>query len=623
MLTCENDKFYPSAKTLVRDKVASRLRAKDASLYAYDQSACTCARDRMGWVDLASNPPYPITGIQELAEQVIQEGFTTVLLIGQGGSTQAPMTITKYNKVDTNALDFKVLDSVSPVRVRTILGSVEPERTLVVVSSKSGGTIEMLSVLAAVLDHFASRLPQDEVFQHFVAITDPGSDLEARALAEGWRTCIPGEPSVGGRFSALSVFGLVPAALVGIDLGWLMGHAREAELACSEDSVDNPAIVLASFLYDNYLKGRDKICLLTPKRGRVLGLWIEQLVAESLGKEGTGILPNIEIDPLTLHSGPTDRCAITYVTKTDCWDDRKNFEMSLSYIDPTVPRLTFRIDNVVELAEHFVMWEYAVAMCGYLMRVCPFDQPDVASTKQACCRLLESGLPQPTFTQRFIGPLDMGEAEVTLSPHFDARGLADALYQLLSSLKPGDYFALDAFLPFDGEGRREALETIRHSVSSRLHAASCLEIGPRYLHSTGQLQKGGMNSGVFLLLSAGEIKDIPLQDQKAESLGALEKTQAAADMQVLMERGRRCMHLHLPDNASVTLQALADVFEDAVARVMQDRLDEMTRQAAREQAERTAAADPSAELQEYFQSHGAAAKVRAKLRTLGSYIYLD
>ena len=201
--------------------------------------------------------------------------------------------------------------------------------------------------------------------------------------------------------------------------------------------------------------------------------------------------------------------------------------------------------------------------------------------------------------------------------------MADALYQLLSSLKPGDYFALDAFLPFDGEGRREALETIRHSVSSRLHAASCLEIGPRYLHSTGQLQKGGMNSGVFLLLSAGEIKDIPLQDQKAESLGALEKTQAAADMQVLMERGRRCMHLHLPDNASVTLQALADVFEDAVARVMQDRLDEMTRQAAREQAERTAAADPSAELQEYFQSHGAAAKGRAKLRTLGSYIDLD
>ena len=192
---------------------------------------------------------------------------------------------------------------------------------------------------------------------------------------------LPGEPSVGGRFSALSVFGLLPAALVGIDLEELLEHAVEAEQRCSEDAIDNPAIGLAAFLYDNYLQGRNKFSFLTPKRGRVLGLWIEQLVAESLGKDGQGILPNIEIDSLLLTNDPGDRSVIMYQTKTDLWDERKNFEMSLSYIDPTIPRANFKIDSVEELAEHFVMWEYAVAMCGYLMRVCPFDQPDVASAK--------------------------------------------------------------------------------------------------------------------------------------------------------------------------------------------------------------------------------------------------
>ena len=574
MLINDTEKLYPSAKILVRDKVASRLHAKDASLYDFDEAAAECAKIYTGWATLASQPPYPYKKIQAFAEGIIAEGFKTVLLIGQGGSTQAPMTITKYNKVDRNALDFKVLDSVSPVRVRSILAGLDLERTLVLVSSKSGGTIEMRSVLDAVLDHFEMYLKTEKIPSHLVAITDPGSDLEKRAHDEGWRACFLGEPTVGGRFSALSVFGLVPAALVGIDLGGFLGHAKDAERVCSEDSIDNPAITLASFLYDNYLNGRDKFSFLTPKRGRVLGLWIEQLVAESLGKQGVGILPNIELDALLLTEDPKDRSVITYQTKTDLWDERKNFDMSLAYIDSAIPRLSFRIDSVLDLAEHFVMWEYATAMCGYLMKRCPFDQPDVASTKAAALKFLAEGCPKPDFTENFIGNVNMGEAEVTIAPCIKSDTLMGALRNLFASIKPGDYFALDAFLPFDGEGRREALEVIRHGVADKLGVVSCLEIGPRYLHSTGQLQKGGTNNGVFLMVSANELKDIPLRHVEPESLGMLARTQAAADLSILIERGRRCMHLHLPDNSGVTIRALGD----AVMKV----LDEIERERAAE-----------------------------------------
>ncbi|GKG89060.1 MULTISPECIES: glucose-6-phosphate isomerase [Gordonibacter] len=565
MISGDMEKLYPSAKTLVKECVASRVHAKDATLYDFSEQAQACAERYMGWTDLASNPPYPLADIQAFADSVIEQGLKTVVLIGQGGSTQAPMTITKYNKPDSSRIVFKTLDSDSPVRVRAILAEARPETTLFVISSKSGGTIEPRLALRAVRDAVGDALAEEELVQHLVAITDPGSDLERQAREEGWAAVLPGEPSVGGRFSALSVFGLLPAALVGIDLEELLEHAVEAEKRCSEDAIDNPAIGLAAFLYDNYLQGRNKFSFLTPKRGRVLGLWIEQLVAESLGKDGQGILPNIEIDSLLLTNDPGDRSVIMYQTKTDLWDERKNFEMSLSYIDPTIPRANFKIDSVEELAEHFVMWEYAVAMCGYLMRVCPFDQPDVASAKAVVLDILKEGQPAPDFVQDYIGDVHMGEVEVRLAPCFkDCTDVQGALRALLTSIQPGDYFALNAFLPFTGEGRREALELIRHGVAASRHTVSCLEVGPRYLHSTGQLQKGGQNNGVFLILSADELKDIPLSEE-AESLGTLAKAQASGDLLTLADRGRRCVHLHLPDNSGVTLRALSEVITGILA----------------------------------------------------------
>ena len=560
--------YPPSLQALVDGKVASRVRCKDSSLYGLSEEAQQCAAEYMGWATLASEPPCPIDEIQDFADEMISRGLKTVILIGQGGSTQAPMTLTKYNKPDSSLITFKTLDSVSAVRVRTILAECDPKTTLIIQSSKSGGTIEPTLVMKAVRTILAETLSEEEIPSHLIAITDPGSELEARAKEEGWAKVFSGEPTVGGRYSALSVFGLVPAALVGIDIKKVMESARNAEELCSTDDLDNPASNLAAFLFDNYKNGRDKFSFFTPKRGRVLGLWIEQLVAESLGKNGFGILPNIEVDSLVLREDPHDRTVITYNTKTDLWDDRQNFSHALEFIDPAIPRMRFKVLNVEEVAAHFVMWEYAIAMVGYLMKVCPFDQPDVAVAKKEVLNILANGARDPEFVEKGLAGIPIGDVEVHVSDALRGsvadESLVSALRALFGSIESGDYFSLNAFLPFTGEGRREALEEIRHSVADRLGAASCLEIGPRYLHSTGQLHKGGPNEGVFLIISAEEPKDITIEDPRAQSLGELAKAQASGDFAILSDRGRRCVQVHLPDNSAVSIRALVKAFKEAI-----------------------------------------------------------
>ena len=567
MIEATINRMYPSVKTLVRDSVASRIHSRDSSLYAFSPESEECAKNFMGWVDLASNPPCQIDEIKRFAEEIRNAGLDEFLLLGEGGSTQAPMTITKYNSSDCSSVKFRTLDSVSPVRCRSILSQVDPNKLLVIVSSKSGGTIEPMSNLIAVKDYLSDFIPQDKLGEHFIAITDPGSSLEQKACSEGWRKVFLGEPSVGGRYSALSVFGLVPAALVGLDIERFVASAAIAERDCSEDTVDNPAVKLSAFLYDNWCKGRDKVCFLSPKRGRVLGLWIEQLVAESLGKHGKGILPNIAPDSLDLSSDEMmDRVACVYLTRTDLWDERKNFEMSLTAINESIPTMDFRVDSVYHLAADFVTWEYAVAMCGYLMRECPFDQPDVASAKESTLNVLTNGVPEPSFTSCMIDDAWVGDVECRISDAvpYDGNDLYSAIETLAESIVPGDYVAINAFIPFTGEGRREGLDRIRHTFAHDLGNVTCLEIGPRYLHSTGQLQKGGADNGVFLIISSDELKDIDLSDWKAPSLAKLAKAQAVGDYNVLAERGRRVIHVHLPDNTGITLTRFAELVERAV-----------------------------------------------------------
>jgi len=548
------------ARKLVDMKAPSRLAAKDGSLYDFAPGVAEFAARFMGWSTLASNPPVPIERITMLADQVRADGLEAVVLVGQGGSTQASMTVTKLNSLSGVKVPFRTMDSLSPVYVNHILGSSDPAHTLYIISSKSGSTLEPTLLSRIVWQYVCAHVGEQRAGSRFVAITDPGSVLGESARDRNYRDILPGSPDVGGRYSALSVFGLLPMALVGIDLGEAMAIAREMEERCSRDEDENPAVRLATFLANGYIEGRDKCSLVMPPSGQVLGLWLEQLVAESLGKNGKGILPNVEVDAGVLSVPCADRQVITYAVGND-----EGFSQAVSCIDESIPKIDLRIDNALDVVGHFITWEYATAMCGILMEENPFDQPDVESTKRAVREILysrKSSAGSDDYAEVDFDGSD-GVLALAVSSCIADRGTSEflnvdeALRQLLESIEPGDYFALDAFLPFYGIGRREALERMRHRVAERLGVVSSLEIGPRYLHSTGQFQKGGPNTGVILILSADEPFDMAIPGEKF-TLGGLVKAQAEGDFSILASRGRRVVHIHLADNDSATLSRLAD-----------------------------------------------------------------
>ncbi|MDR0888400.1 MAG: hypothetical protein LBM21_00710 [Coriobacteriales bacterium] len=551
---------------LLAVKAPSRIGAKDSTLYAQIPGAQDFASKFMGWADLASDPPFSLNELKAVADGIKLEGLNAVVLIGQGGSSQAPMTITKLNEValcGNPEVEFRTMDSLSPVFVNHILGSSDPAHTLYIVSSKSGSTLEPLSLEKVAWQYVTGHLGTEGAAKRFVAITDPGSGLEAMAHEKGYRFVLPGCVDVGGRFSALSVFALFPAALVGIDLVGVQQAAADMQARCTQDTADNPAAELAAFLYGNYLAGRDKLSLVMPSTGQVFGLWLEQIIAESLGKDGKGILPNVEVDASILALPHDDRCAITYDVGRV-----KGFGESVSHFDKGTPVKNFSLCSIDDVFAQFVLWEYAIAFLGLLMQTDPFDQPDVEDTKKRVRELLANPHAKKTAADDYL-QIDMSSDDYIKTVRISnallesdcgngaAAGADEALRSLLSSIKHGDYFSLNAFLPFRGYGRREALERIRNRVASRLGAAACLEIGPRYLHSTGQLHKGGPNTGVFLYISAGEDNDISVPGEDF-TLGALATTQARGDFEALCSRGRRAVAVHLASNGSETLSRFAD-----------------------------------------------------------------
>jgi glucose-6-phosphate isomerase len=573
-------------------RAPSRLGARDATLFDAHPDDTQRAAQLLGWTDLCSRPPLAVREICNHANAIREEGLEAVVLIGQGGSSQAAMTITKLHEVNGGGdVAFRTMDSLSPVFVNHILGSSDPARTLYIVSSKSGSTIEPLMLERVVWQYVSAHLGQANAARRFAALTDPGSNLEQLACEKGYRLILPTPQDVGGRFSALSVFALFPAALVGIDIEEVVAFSRETERECTRDDPKNPALQLASFLYGAYRDRRDKFSLILPSSGQVFGLWVEQLVAESLGKEGRGILPNVEVDASILSVPRDDRSVITYAVGS-C----EGFRESIAHLDKSIPTLCYDVDTPHEAFSRFVVWEYAIAFLGILLETFPFDQPDVELTKRLVKELLanhgrvgeypdcrefafDDGLVKNLRISSAL--LEGGTAGDAASPAVKTYGATDnedngaatrditvdqALRTLFDSLRLGDYFSLNAFVPFRGYGRREALERMRNRVASRLGVVSCLEIGPRYLHSTGQLHKGGPNTGVFLLISADEDNDIAIPGEDF-TLGTLAAIQAQGDFAALAARGRRVVQVHLSGNDSETLSRFADRLCAAVSAI--------------------------------------------------------
>ena len=417
--------------------------------------------------------------------------------------------------------------------------------------------------------YVCAHLGAERAGSRFIAITDPDTELEHVARKNHWRAIIHGEPDVGGRYSALSAFGLLPMAAIGIDIERMLEDAVPMEKLCASDSPENPAIWLAAFLYDNLKAGRDKFSLLMPPSKQVFGLWVEQLVAESLGKAGVGILPNVEVDAGILSDPHHDRCAILCNMDSD-----EAFEHARTCVHPDIPVFRLDIPDSTAMTRYFLIWEYAVAFCGWLMQINPFDQPDVESTKAATRQILynqgghfdvpEDVWGKPAYEEFELGSCNYADRVYVSSALLDAFDGSHenidanaALRMLFCSIKDDDYFSLNAFLPFKGVGRRETLEKVRHRAADRLDVCSCLEIGPRYLHSTGQMHKGGPNTGVFLVVSADEPFDITVPHEDF-TLGDVANAEALGDFSALASRGRRAIYIHLKDNDDKYLSSFAN-----------------------------------------------------------------
>ncbi|MDF1552081.1 MAG: hypothetical protein P1P84_03410 [Deferrisomatales bacterium] len=512
--------------------LARRLWQRDHTLWQPDPAEIA---NRLGWLDCPTVMADRVEEIAGFVDEVRRAGYTRALLLGMGGSSLAPEVFRTTFGVADGHLDLAVLDSTEPRTVHDRIAASDPATTLYVVSTKSGGTVETHSLFLRCYREVVAALGRDAAGAHFAAITDPGSRLETLAGELGFRHTFRNDPEIGGRYSALSYFGLVPAALVGVDLGRLLARSQDAAAHC-RGAEDNPGVALGNALGELARAGRDKLTLLLPEPLAGFGDWVEQLVAESMGKRGKGILPVVGEQPGAPDAYGADRVFAVFGETGDA--------EALAAAGHPVLRLP--LQEPYDLGYQFFLWEVATAVAGTRLGVNPFDQPDVESAKVRAQEMVaayrEAGtLPSPPPTLECDG--------VGIWAEFPVGGARDALTRFLGQARPGDYLAVHAYLPPDG-ATDAALGELRLGARRRSHLAVTVGYGPRFLHSTGQLHKGDRGNGLFLQLTCDpqarvSIPDGP--DTDASSLGfeTLIAAQALGDRQALLDAGRRVLRLHL------------------------------------------------------------------------------
>ncbi|MCW2800477.1 MAG: glucose-6-phosphate isomerase [Aeromicrobium sp.] len=508
--------YAASVDQLVADKVASGIAAQDPHLWGPDSEHE--AAIRLSWTSLPESSRPLVAEVAELRAQHLAAGRDHVVLCGMGGSSLAPEVI-----CHTAGVPITVLDSSQPDYVRAALTD-RLERSIVVVSSKSGSTVETDSQRRAYEKAFtdAGLTPAD----HFVIVTDPGSPLDKEARAAGYRV-INADPDVGGRYSALTAFGLVPSGLAGADIGSLLDEAAHIETALTADDVDNPGLRLGALLGTANLAGVDKVVLTDVDSGiRGLGDWIEQLIAESTGKQGKGILPVVVPSTNAANFNPSTRDEVLVT-----------FGPGFVF-DTTPPTSGWGAAIDAPLGAAMLLWEYAVVVAGRIIGINPFDQPDVESAKKAARELLGGGGDTPTanFTD---GGIDV------FSP--EGSSLKEALDWLLSALdRDHGYVAVQAYL--DRETYAD-FAGVREVIAERVARPVTFGWGPRFLHSTGQFHKGGTPTGVFLQITGEPVEDLPIAGRDF-TFGSFIASQAAGDAAVLRDHGRPVLRLHLNDVAA-------------------------------------------------------------------------
>jgi glucose-6-phosphate isomerase len=540
------------------ERVADRLWARDGTLWAASGKEPDEVAAWLGWLDLPDGMAGEVEAIERLAREIRADGYRRAAVLGMGGSSLAPELFSRAFDTGADGLELRILDSTHPDAVRGFREWAQSARTLFCVSSKSGSTTEPNAFHAAMAD-VAPALD-------FVAITDPGSSLSELARAQEFRAIVDGRPDVGGRYSALSAFGLLPAALAGVDLRRLMDSASAMAAACRNLGSDNPGLALGAWMGEAARAGRDKLTLLTSPALASFGDWVEQLVAESTGKAGTGIVPVVGEPLRDAADYGDDRCFVLLRTRGELVPGHEKLAGALEERGHPVQRL--ELDDAYGLGAEFVRWEVATAAAGIVIGIDPFDQPNVQESKDATKALVDAyrrdgSLPQPaplvaeSGAAAYADPDALGDHPVTVD---------GALRALLDTIAAGDYLAILTYLPQDPH-TEERLQAIRRRVGEATNSATTLGFGPRFLHSTGQLHKGGPPSGVFLQVTAEPRRDLPIPGWE-ESFGTLVAAQALGDLTSLQRRERRALRLHFSDADTVTdrLAALVERALPATAR---------------------------------------------------------
>ncbi|MGD0901545.1 MAG: bifunctional transaldolase/phosoglucose isomerase [Terracidiphilus sp.] len=542
-----------------------RFWQKDSSLWTSNGE-----ENWLGWIDIVERQQRDLLDLAELGADIETGGFKTVLLLGMGGSSLCPEVLSEIFGQQAEFPALRVLDSTDPAQVRAVRDSLDLRETLVIVASKSGSTLEPNILKQYFFEQMQDAVGAGEAGGHFVAITDPGSKMEQVAKDDGFRYIFHGDPQIGGRYSALSNFGLVPATAAGLDTGRQLDEAAKAVAAAKQPPGDNPAVELGLILGAAANAGRDKLTIFTSPEIYDLGAWLEQLIAESTGKLGKGITP-VDREVIGAPQVYGNDRIFVYVKLAGTADSSLDAKVAALQAAGH-PVIAIEISDLYEIFGQFFTWEVATAVAGSVMGINPFNQPDVESAKIETRTLTEAyektgALPErePVLVDGGIGIYATEAYAATLKAAAPAATLAGYLRAHLDQIHAGDYFATLAFLPMFPE-HEAAIQGFRHKVRDAKRVATCLGFGPRFLHSTGQDYKGGPNSGVFLQITAEhDVEadvDVPGQTY---SFGVVIDAQAAGDLAVLESRGRRALRVHLGADLAAGLKTLAAAFDQALA----------------------------------------------------------
>ncbi len=537
------------------DCIVDRIWKQEHTVWQSDPEEIV---NRLGWLHVAETMQTHIPRLEAFAQDVRAASYTDALLLGMGGSSLAPEVFSRVFGDRVDGLSLAVLDSTVPGAVLHHARRIDPQRTLFIVASKSGSTAETMSFFKAFYNHTANALGAARAGEHFVAITDPGSRLIEMNEKYNFRDVFVNDPNIGGRYSALSFFGMLPAALLGLDLTRLLARARDMATACgpSTVAVDNPGAQLGAILGESARAGRDKATFVISDELISFGDWVEQLIAESVGKAGTGLLPVVRepLGPPSVYGN--DRLFIHVHLRqanNSAYDsDADNEALNrLEAAGHPVVRLT--LPDAYDLGGQMFLWEMATAVAGHRMGIHPFNQPNVEAAKKQARRMIEA------YKQE-------GRLPESASTPVEARRLREFIARRPQAGAPSPhadrpYIALHAYLQ-PKEETNAALQALRIRLRDRYRMATTLGYGPRFLHSTGQLHKGDAGNGVFIQFTADDAEDAPIPDRAGDStstlsFSVLKMAQALGDRNALEEAGRRVMRFHLGGDVSGGIERLA------------------------------------------------------------------